>query len=111
MNLDLTDEETAALLRELDGLIDGDRYFMSPRIKTPESHPRQDQAGAGARAAASAAEAIRATTGNSEAEAARLGGELPGREVAPCARFCRLIKAGCSSVSLLKFAELCSKHT
>src|SRR6266404_7661816 len=30
----LTDEETAALLRELDGLIDGDRYFMSPRIKT-----------------------------------------------------------------------------
>jgi hypothetical protein len=34
MNLDLTDEETAALLRELDGLIDGDRYFTSPRIKT-----------------------------------------------------------------------------
>jgi hypothetical protein len=34
MNLDLTDEETTALLRELDGLIDGDRYFMSPRIQT-----------------------------------------------------------------------------
>ena len=34
MNLDLTDEETAALLRELDGLIDGDRYFLSERIKT-----------------------------------------------------------------------------
>ena len=34
MNLDLTDEETTALLRELDGLIDGDRYFMSQRIKT-----------------------------------------------------------------------------
>jgi hypothetical protein len=34
MNLDLTDEETAALLRELDGLIDSDRYFMSQRIKT-----------------------------------------------------------------------------
>ena len=34
MNVDLTDEETAALLRELDGLIDGDRYFMSQRIKT-----------------------------------------------------------------------------
>jgi hypothetical protein len=34
MNLDLTDEETAALLRELDALIDGDRYFMSPRVKT-----------------------------------------------------------------------------
>jgi hypothetical protein len=34
MNLELTDEEAAALLRKLDGLIDGDRYFMSPRIKT-----------------------------------------------------------------------------
>jgi hypothetical protein len=33
MNLDLTDEETAALLRELDGIIDGDRYFLSERIK------------------------------------------------------------------------------
>jgi len=34
MNLDLIDEEAAALLKELDGLIDGDRYFLSPRIKT-----------------------------------------------------------------------------
>jgi hypothetical protein len=34
MNLDLTDEETAALLRELDGLIEGDCYFMSQRINT-----------------------------------------------------------------------------
>jgi len=34
MHLDLSDEETAALLRELDGLIDGDRYFLSSRIKT-----------------------------------------------------------------------------
>jgi len=34
MNLDLTDDETAALLRELDGLIDGDRYFMSRRVQT-----------------------------------------------------------------------------
>jgi hypothetical protein len=33
MQLDLTDEETAALLRELDGLIDGDRYFMSPALR------------------------------------------------------------------------------
>jgi hypothetical protein len=33
MNLDLTDEETSALLRELEGIIDGDRYFMSQRIK------------------------------------------------------------------------------
>ena len=34
MNLDLTDDEAAALLRELDTLIDGDRYFLSERIKT-----------------------------------------------------------------------------
>ena len=34
MNLDLTDEESATLLKELNGLIDGDRYFLSPRIKT-----------------------------------------------------------------------------
>jgi len=111
MNLDLTDEETAALLRELDGLIDGDRYFMSQRIKTLKSDPSQDQAGAGARPIASAAEAICTAAGDREAEAARLGGVLPGREVAPCARFRRLIKAGCSSASLLKFAELCRRHT
>ena len=34
MKLDLTDEETAGLLRELDGIIDGDRYLLSERIKT-----------------------------------------------------------------------------
>ena len=34
MNLDLTDEETAALLGELDHFIDGDRYPFSPRIRT-----------------------------------------------------------------------------
>ena len=34
MNLYLTDEEAAALLRELDNIIDGDRYFLSKRIKT-----------------------------------------------------------------------------
>ena len=33
MDLDLTDEEAAALLRELDHIIDGDRYFLSPRIR------------------------------------------------------------------------------
>jgi hypothetical protein len=34
MQLDLTDDEAAALLQELDRLIDSDRYFLSPRIKT-----------------------------------------------------------------------------
>jgi hypothetical protein len=33
MNLDLTGDEAAALVKELNGLIDGDRYFLSPRIK------------------------------------------------------------------------------
>jgi hypothetical protein len=33
MILDLTDEETAALLRELDHIIDGDRYPFSRRIR------------------------------------------------------------------------------
>ncbi|MBV8109851.1 MAG: hypothetical protein JO012_08805, partial [Hyphomicrobiales bacterium] len=34
MTLDLTDHEVAALLKELNGLIDGDRYFLSNRIRT-----------------------------------------------------------------------------
>jgi hypothetical protein len=34
MNLDLTDEEAAALLRKLDTIIASDRYFLSPRITT-----------------------------------------------------------------------------
>jgi hypothetical protein len=36
MNLDLTDEQAAALLKELNDIIDGDRYFLSPRIRTLE---------------------------------------------------------------------------
>jgi hypothetical protein len=34
MNLELTEEEAAALLRELDAIIAADRYFLSPRITT-----------------------------------------------------------------------------
>jgi hypothetical protein len=34
MQLDLTDEETAALTRLLTNTIDGDRYPLSPRIQT-----------------------------------------------------------------------------
>jgi len=33
MDLSLTDEETEALLRELDKLIDGDRYQFSARVR------------------------------------------------------------------------------
>jgi hypothetical protein len=34
MNVDLNDEESAALLAEIDRIIDGDRYPFSPRIRT-----------------------------------------------------------------------------
>jgi hypothetical protein len=34
MNLDLTDEETAALTQELHDIIENDRYPFSPRIQT-----------------------------------------------------------------------------
>jgi len=34
MTLDLTEDETVALLRELDGIIASDRYFLSPRVQT-----------------------------------------------------------------------------
>jgi hypothetical protein len=33
MNLELTDEQTEALIRELSQIIDGDRYPLSPRIR------------------------------------------------------------------------------
>jgi hypothetical protein len=34
MHIDLSDEQTAALLTELDRIIDRDRYPLSPRIQT-----------------------------------------------------------------------------
>jgi hypothetical protein len=34
MTLDHTDHEAAVLLKELNGLIEGDRYFLSDRMKT-----------------------------------------------------------------------------
>jgi hypothetical protein len=34
MNLDRTEEETAALIRELDRIIEDDRFPLSPRILT-----------------------------------------------------------------------------
>jgi hypothetical protein len=54
MNLDLSDHEAAVLLRELNGLIDGDRYFLWPRIKTLKAIRREDPAGAGTPTTASA---------------------------------------------------------
>jgi hypothetical protein len=37
LTLDLTDDEAALLLRELNRLIDGDRYFLSDRVKIPKA--------------------------------------------------------------------------
>ena len=34
MNLELSDEQAALLERALTAIIDGDRYFLSPRIQT-----------------------------------------------------------------------------
>ena len=46
--MNLTEEETAALLRELDDSIDGDRYFMSQHIRTLKAILAKNQTGAGA---------------------------------------------------------------
>jgi hypothetical protein len=34
MHLDLSDEETAAVTQELHDIVEGDRYPLSPRIRT-----------------------------------------------------------------------------
>jgi hypothetical protein len=41
MNVDLTDEEAAALARLLRGTIDADRYPLSPRVKTWQAIPEK----------------------------------------------------------------------
>jgi hypothetical protein len=46
MQLDLTDHEAALLLKKLNDIIDGDRYFLSRRIRTLTAIPRQAKAGA-----------------------------------------------------------------
>jgi len=60
MNLELTDEEAAALIRVLTNAIDGDRYPLSPRLQVLRGDPRQVDAGAGAGNLA-AAETLRAS--------------------------------------------------
>jgi hypothetical protein len=50
MNLDLTDEETAAPTQELHDIVESDRYPLSPPHPHPESDRRPAQAGAGSRA-------------------------------------------------------------
>jgi hypothetical protein len=67
-HLDLSDHETAALIKGLADTTGNDRYRFSPRIPDPESDPRQTQTPAGP-AASSAAEALCAA----EATAAQRG--------------------------------------
>ena len=59
MNLDLTDEETAALTQELHNIVENDRYPFSPRIRTLRGHSGDAQAGARPRAVATT-EGVRA---------------------------------------------------
>jgi hypothetical protein len=58
MNLDLTDEETAVLLKELDNIMEGDRYFLSQRIKTLKAIRAKIKAGAGSSALAATADTL-----------------------------------------------------
>jgi hypothetical protein len=45
MNLELNDEQTEALARELDQIIRNDRHFLGPRIQDLEGDPREAVAG------------------------------------------------------------------
>jgi len=71
MNLDLTDEETTAVLRELDGIIDGDGYFLSERIKTLKAIRAKIRPEAVREPLPSAAQALCATASDSQAETTR----------------------------------------
>jgi hypothetical protein len=75
MILDLTDEETAVLLRELDQIIDGDRYFLSPRIQILKAIRAKNPARAGTRAVA-ADKGVFSAAHRQTPEAPRLGSTL-----------------------------------
>jgi hypothetical protein len=50
MNLELTDEETGLLERELRQILDNDRYFLSPRCRALPRDSGQDPTQTGTRA-------------------------------------------------------------
>jgi hypothetical protein len=54
MHLELSDEETAALIQELHEIVENDRYPFSPRIRTLSAILKQGQTGAGSQAVAAA---------------------------------------------------------
>jgi hypothetical protein len=74
MQLDLTDDETAALTRLLSNAIDGDRSALGAHSDA-ESNPWQDPTGVGSRAA-SADQALRAAARDSQKAALK---SEPGR--------------------------------
>ena len=63
MTLELTDDEAALLLKELNDIIGGDRYSLSDPAPNPGNDPLQDQAPAAARPSTIAAEALRTAAG------------------------------------------------
>jgi hypothetical protein len=65
MKLDLSDEQAAALERALTAIIDGDRYFLSPRIETLREIRNMIPTGAETRTAPGA-EALRAAASRKE---------------------------------------------
>jgi hypothetical protein len=80
MTLDLTDEQTAALLKELDSLIAADRFPFSPRIQMLKAIRTKLRPEPGARAVARA-EAVRAAASyHSEKTATRVKSQ-PGPPV------------------------------
>jgi hypothetical protein len=60
MNLELTDEQTEALIRELSQIIENDRYPFSPRIRVLRDILGQATAGARSPRTAAPATALRA---------------------------------------------------
>jgi hypothetical protein len=82
MNLDLTNEETAALLRELDNIIDKRPLPALAPHPDPEGDPREAQAGAAPRAR-TAPEALRTTARGQTAVGARASHRLKFRKHGP----------------------------
>jgi hypothetical protein len=75
MTLYLTDHETALLLKELNGLIDGDRYFLSDRIKTLKAIRAKIKPEPAREAPAAATKTVCPAAGNRGKETARKGAE------------------------------------
>jgi hypothetical protein len=64
MYFDLTDEETASLIRELHDIVENDRYPFSPRHPHAAGDPRQAQTGAGAQTPTAARRSTRREPGD-----------------------------------------------